>query len=893
MIRLTIFLLVFFLMENVYAQPRQHVQTGRVIVKLKADAVPTFETSLRKLQKPASDTSVLQLGVKSFDNINRRYRASQMRRLFPDAGKYEAKHRKYGLHLWYEIEIPETADPETVAKTYGVDGNVQLAEPHYKIRSMAMTSSAINIPGDPGFSKQWNYHNTGQTGGTAGVDISLPEAWTAIDTLGIANRNVIVAVVDGGVYYDHEDLRANMWVNEAELNGTTGVDDDGNGYKDDIYGFNFVKNRNTTIGTLQPEDHATHVAGTIAAVTDNATGVAGISGNPGKGYGIKIMSTQIMSGNASASSIVEAFTYAADNGAVISQNSWGYEKANVYNQSDIEAINYFINEAGTDENSHPRPGTPMVGGIVIFAAGNDSQDAKWYPAYFDNVLAVSAVNHYGKRAWYSNYGSWVDIAAPGGDTQEKEAGGIYSTSYRSGNKNYYEYMQGTSMACPHVSGVAAMVLSVYGNESFTPDMLRARLLNTATSLALFDSGNASGMGAGLLNAEAAIVPGETPGIITNLSVSSTTPVSATLNWTVPQIANNGTVSAYVIAVSTMEITENNFGLHAIPAASSSVKPGETQQATVSGLTPGTQYYISVRSIGNLGDASGISNIVDFATRSNIAPVVKNPYPDISIRDVAPETVFYMGELFVDGDGDALAYDAATNSKAVATVRMKNDTLLIQPVAAGNTVVTLTASDGFGGQATFGLPVTVTQNHAPRISGLLNDTTLIPFANPVVINLSNYISDPEQDKISCAYQLSQTGIVNASISGNNLTIDPRYHGFVTLQLTASDPYGAASNASINITVEQKYAPDKVGKLLVYPNPVSDILHFSFILDEEVAPVQIRIVNAVGKVVYKNNYSTVSAGIHYNEIDLSAWNPGLYVLQYIKNNKVMDTKKIIKQ
>jgi hypothetical protein len=388
------YLLISVFLGNLSAQPsRRRVEAGKVIVKLKPDAVPAVETRLRTSSRTSSDTSVLSIGLRSFDRINRRYKATNMRRVFPDAGKYEAKHREYGLHLWYEITIPEGEDPETVAAGYGVDGNVQAAEPRYKIRRLGMPASPlppVETPNDPDFGKQWNYNNTGQTGGTPGADIRLTDAWEKIKSLRIKNSNIIVAVMDAGIYYDHEDLKANMWVNDTELNGVGNQDDDGNGYRDDIYGYNFASRIS---GAISPEDHATHVAGTIAAVTDNRVGVSGIAGNPGEGYGIKIMTVQIFDGEKSVSSIGAAYAYAADNGAVISQNSWGYDEAGVYNESDIDAINYFIEQAGRDENKKPRPETPMAGGIVIFAAGNDEKDDKWYPAYFDNVLAVAATNH--------------------------------------------------------------------------------------------------------------------------------------------------------------------------------------------------------------------------------------------------------------------------------------------------------------------------------------------------------------------------------------------------------------------------------------------------------------------------------------------------------------------
>ena len=797
----SIYLLIFAFWGNLSAQiSRQAVETGKVIVKLNPDAVPAIETRLRTLNRTSSDTSVLSTGISSFDRIHRRYKAINMRRVFPDAGEYEAKHRQYGLHLWYEISINESEDPTVVAAGYGEDENVQISEPRYKIRSTAMSASSFPFaepPNDPGFDKQWNFHNTGQTGGTPGADIRLTDAWESIKTLGIKNNNVIVAVIDGGVYFDHEDLHDNMWVNEAELNGVRNVDDDGNGYVDDIYGYNFASRRG---GAITPDDHATHVAGTIAAVTHNGVGVSGIAGNPGDGYGIKIMSVQIFDDDRSVFSIGPAFAYAADNGAVISQNSWGYEEVNTYNQSDIAAINYFINEAGRDKNGNPRAGTPMVGGIVIFAAGNDGKDGKWYPAYFDNVLAVAATNHKGQLTRYSNFGNWVDISAPGGEIfANTDIGGIYSTSYSAGNHNDYEYMQGTSMACPHVSGVAALILSVYGSESYTPDMLRSKLLCSATPLDKFDPVNASKMGACLVNASAALTTGEIPLQITDLTAQTINAVSCRLNWTIPQAEDYGELGYYTVAYATENITGANFDKYALPPVPIPQTSDVNRQITVTGLNPVTTYYIAIRNSDNCC-TSAISNVASFTT---------------------------------------------------------------------------------------------TQNQPPVFSGLFTDTTLIPLAKPVVTDLTKYISDPEEEQLIFYLKNSGADLVDAAINGGILTIYPNRHGFVTLQITASDPHAAQATATIHITVEQKYASDKPDELLVYPNPTTDILWYSYILNDKSASVSVRIMKSTGDIMFRTPAKKISTGTYYDNINLYEWSAGIYFVQYIKNGKVTDTKKIVKQ
>ncbi len=696
------------------------VESGKVYVKLKGDAVPVFESRLRSMKRASSDTSAVKIGLKSFDGISRKYRANNIKRVFPDAGKYEAKHRKYGLHLWYEITIPENEDPETVVKAYGSDENVLISEPEYKKRRLAgraLAAPSSQTPDDPYFDRQWNFNNTGQTGGTPGADIHLMEAWEKVAALGIKNQNVIVAVTDEGVYYDHEDLKANMWVNEVELNGTNGVDDDGNGYVDDIYGYNFVPNgRGQMVGSIQPGYHGTHVAGIVAAVTNNGKGVSGISGGSKGGYGIKIMTVQIMNDTRSDADVVKAFTYAADNGAVISQNSWGYDNPNYYNRKDIEAINYFINEAGRDENSDPRPGTPMVGGIVIFAASNDGQDAKWYPAYFDNVLAVAAVDHNGRLAPYSNYGNWIDISAPGGyikDIRDKEEikEGIYSTSYTSLIKNYYEYLDGTSMACPHVSGVAALILSVYGSKDFTPDMLRNRLLATATPAADYDSEHAAVMGAGLLNAAEALVPQGIPDKITDLGISEIKNASVKLTWTVPPVAGGGKVIGFVVARSTEEITEDNFDSYAENLVRSSVASGEEQIYTLTGLVPATGWNVAVRCVGNLGDKSEISNVVGFITDINHAPEVHGLLSDTTLIPYTTPAVIDLSKYVIDPDGDVLHYDYTLSRSDIVDAVIAGNTLIIDPRHYGFVALKLTAVDPFSEKVTASIDITVEQKYS--------------------------------------------------------------------------------------------------------------------------------------------------------------------------------------
>ena len=200
---------------------------------------------------------------------------------------------------------------------------------------------------------------------------------------------------DQGIVLDHEDLAAHIWVNEAEMNGAEGVDDDGNGYKDDIHGWNYINNSPDII----PEGHGTHVAGTISAVNNNGIGVCGVAGGTGEEDGVRIMSLQILyqpvAGGSSQFSerAPETYAYAADNGAVISQNSWTLGVTGKLPYSYEQAFTYFNENAGMDDTDGDGVNDvqtgPMAGGIIIFAAGN-AGGPTLLPAASDKVIAVAA-----------------------------------------------------------------------------------------------------------------------------------------------------------------------------------------------------------------------------------------------------------------------------------------------------------------------------------------------------------------------------------------------------------------------------------------------------------------------------------------------------------------------
>nr|WP_271711597.1 S8 family serine peptidase [Marinigracilibium pacificum] len=463
-------MLVVILLPD-FAFGQDHCKKGIVNIKVSEEMADQLESTLN-----AADSSfAVYSGNEELDAMSSQFKCRRISRMFPYNERFEAKHRKYGLHRWYTVLIDSGVAIADAVKEYGELEFVEFAEPEFETQLVdgsfepivvesEFIAPLISSPNDPLYNNQWHYVNTGQGGGVPGADINLLKAWRT--TTG--NNDVIVSVHDQGIESTHEDLSANLWVNEDEIPGN-GIDDDGNGYIDDVNGYGFREN----IGNYTPGNHGTHVAGTIAAVTNNGKGGAGIAGGSGNGDGVKVMSCAVFLNN-SGFRFQQSFVYAADNGAVISQNSWSYNNPGIFVRSIADAIDYFIAEAGKDEfgNQYGK----LNGGIVIFAAANDNDYRRYFPASYEPVVAVAATSGKDKKSYYSNYGDWVDIAAPGGDFWEDNM--ILSTI----TSNRYAYYQGTSMACPHVSGAVALLVSAYGKIGYSPERIKSQLFNSADDI---------------------------------------------------------------------------------------------------------------------------------------------------------------------------------------------------------------------------------------------------------------------------------------------------------------------------------------------------------------------------------------------------------------------------
>lgn len=316
----------------------------------------------------------------------------------------------------FKLQLADESKTLAMVEKLNKNPMVEIAEPNFVYHTMA-------LPNDPNFGDLWGLNNTGTRGGKADADIDAPEAWD----LNTGSKNIVVAVIDTGVDYNHPDLADNIYVNPGEI-ADNGIDDDGNGFIDDVRGWNFAKVSNND--PMDDNKHGTHVAGTIGAKGDNGQGVAGVNWN------VSIMPLKFLTGSGSGTlaDAIKAIDYATMMGVDVMNNSWG---GGGFSQQLKDAI----------------VRAEQKGVLFVAAAGNSSANSDTRPMYpasykVDNIISVASSTSNEQLSTFSNYGKRsVHIAAPGSGIYSTVPGGSYAT------------LSGTSMASPHVAGAAALLMA--------------------------------------------------------------------------------------------------------------------------------------------------------------------------------------------------------------------------------------------------------------------------------------------------------------------------------------------------------------------------------------------------------------------------------------------------
>ncbi len=559
----------------------------------------------------------------------------------------------------------------------------------------------------------------------------------------------------------------------------------------------------------------------MAAVNNNGTGVGGVAGGDGSpGSGVKMISCQtfqtISGAEKPTNNFPAAIVYGADNGAVISQNSWGSVNLEPLSEAEAAAIQYFIENAGIDKETGLQTG-PMKGGIVIFAAGNLGNSGHYMPGAYESCFAVAAMGPAFRIASYSNYGSYVEITAPGGDKNYGTDGQVYSTL----PGNLYGWLQGTSMACPHVSGIAALAISKYGvgSPGFTPVQLRELLLASANDIYPYNRNYSGQLGTGYIDAYKVLAGtgGAAPQPVSDLEAKWTFE-GAYLSWSVTSDPDSGKASRYDILWSESNLDGIDFddppaGTRKTIVRVNDAAVGGKLATRLKGMESGKSYYISIAAVDYDGNRSAAYTVSGAPQSDNYPPEILG-VPEEIILNTAEYREVPIEVL--DMEGYDWTYSMTAGSSAL-NIRKDNGeglTLVFDCIKAlpGNYTATIGITDNRGDKAEAVIPYTIKPNNAPEATGV-SEFVLHNVDEPGTFDLTRLFTDKDNDVLKYEVKLADMLFAEISYSESTLTAKALKIGTSRLTVTARDPRGLSAETAVMLVCrDAKRTAD------IYPVPV---------------------------------------------------------------------------
>lgn len=826
------------------------------------DEFPTLNSDQNAKENIISEPKLPALTIELSDDAAASFERGELavpegmslERAFPEDSEFEERHRAFGLHRIYNVTIDESITSTKAGEDLLAIPGVLHAEPCPRAVPDAIPFN------DPYANRQWHLFNDGTllSKFAADADINVVPVWNAFTA---GSSNVIVGVVDTGIDYNHPDLSA--VVIPAGANGSK----------------SFLASESDPYH-ITPQRHATHVAGIIGAINNNNTGVCGIAGGKNGKGGVRILDCAAIAAiKGDSGNTYNAIVWAADHGAVILNNSWHHVYDTVTlvpslpSTSTRLAIDYFIKNAGTDKNGNQTG--PMKGGLVVFSAGNDSWD-RCQPAMYDKVLAVGAIGPAGESSYYTNYGDWVDLCAPGGSASgysNSTDPQIYSTMVGSG---YYQ-MQGTSQAAPMVCGVAALIVSYFGGPGFTCDRLREILINGADGKML--GKHARNIGP-LLDAYGSFMYASGAEINSPTDVHSfQTPENALgIQWT---LTKYGPLNFFrtVLAVSEDASKLKDFDPFNIPSGvttrtikGDSYSPGQQIAIDIPGLELDKDYYYTIVNYTRQQQTSDCTPVAKQHLRKNIGgPALDYNYFGLAMLDHHATKTYAI--KYSDPDGDPL--QIITNAGSTAG-EWKDDgagtitfTVVGNNAPAGSYVADASFSDGIITEE-ISILYNILPNNVPVIT--LEGSAPAPLKYRDVRTIGFTCTDADiKDVLSVVTTPGSPAAAWTDDGSGHYTLtvrgDSAPAGTYTASISVDDGFGGSASKSIEYTLLGNTAPILMSAI---PDKLVSVAYAEtvdlkdFFRDNENDPLTYSVVSASGPI---------SASIDGTFLEFSATSVGI--------------------